>query len=197
MNEKLSNDDVNQIKEIWKLRSLGVDITADYNQADFKNETLSLFHDISAPFLQIANTSELDFCFREPELSRLVTSVGWTISHNEKSISATAPYDLNQAAIDRITTDTQQLVVNEMIKLSLELEWPSISLIGGSSLMKRLLWIEAKQQGLEIAGYEPPADDKLCLSRLGRLLNTKSQAQPEPHKKPEFLAQAKEAIDKQ
>lgn len=149
---------------IWNDRELGVDASTAQLLAEVSEADIEYVCNYKYPFLQLINANAV--FYEELPLKFVTASTGWVIHDYGEAISIAVPHDSVQAGASNIVN--QAKTVEEVAKLIVEKEWSEVELVEGTTMLKRLIWMEAKKFNFTLLGYTPSASDEKCYERLAK-----------------------------
>jgi hypothetical protein len=119
----------------------------------------------SYPFVLLVDGGTV---FGEKLPPKLITaSTGWVVRDYGNAISATAPY-AKKLKKDATSVLIQAKTAEELMRLVVKKGWTSVDLLGGTQIMERFVWVEAKIAEIDLIGYTPSANDEKCYKCLAQ-----------------------------
>ena len=149
---------------IWNDRELGVDSSIAQLLTEVSETDIDYVCNYKYPFLQLINANAV--FYEEFPLKFVTASTGWVIHDYGEAISIAAPHELAQASASNIIN--QAKTVEEVAKLIVAKEWSEVELVGGTTMLQRLIWVESKKCNFALLGYTPSASDEKCYERLAK-----------------------------
>jgi hypothetical protein len=118
----------------------------------------------SYPFVLLVSPNEVMF---DMPLNFITASTDWVVRDYGNAISATAPYSkkIKQNATSVLA---QAKTAEELMRLIAKKGWVSVELVGGTQIMERFVWVEAKIAEIDLVGYTPSANDEKCYECLAK-----------------------------